>query len=133
MQCGHCGRRRNTIHWSDDAKAWLCWDCYFALPSARWQGSAPKEYKSPPRPKPTKYQLLVYDTWDKLEARTGRVWYVGAREIASYCPACLRGTMLVTFVDTRPPEAIPSSQALGVGFCSWGCTAEQIAEALMKP
>lgn len=95
---------------------------------------SPPPYKPPPRPTLSKYQLLVRDTWDKLEKRTGHpVFYIGAREIASYCPACLKGTMLVTFVDTRPPEAIPSSQALGVGFCSWGCTAEQIAEALMKP
>lgn len=133
--CGHCGRRRNTIHWSDNAKAWLCYECYFKLPSSWWLGPKPKVYRSPPRPTLHPYTVFVREWWDKLEARTGRVWYIGAREIASYCPACLKGTMLVTFVDGHPPRAIPSSQAYGVGMCSWGCTTDQIGAAMraVKP
>lgn len=130
-KCGHCERRRTTIHWSDYAKAWLCWDCYFKLDESRITGPLTPKAKPPPPLTPSAYELFVSQMWLKLERRTDQpVFYAGPHELLSHCPCCLRGTLSIVLVNRRPPQAILRSRAGGLGRCSLGCTEDMIGEAL---
>jgi len=103
----------------------------------------------------TGYGTFVRCVWDRIEERTGyEPFYLDARTIASYCPACREGTLRLGFVSTpRPgfavlsgPQRDPDLSAeywieaerldhlIGEdpsrGTCSRGCTEREIAEAL---
>lgn len=70
--------------------------------------------------------------WDRITDRTARPpFYIDPERIASYCPACGDGTMLVRFLERpRPGMAISHH---GTPGCSRGCTEAQINEALFAP
>jgi len=74
----------------------------------------------------TRYGLRV---WDQICERTGHdPFYIDAERIASYCPACGDGTMLVRFLEhPQPGMAITHHGQPG---CSRGCTEQQINDAL---
>lgn len=99
------------------------------------------------------YTAFVHRVWDRLEEATGRAPdYLDASSIASYCPACLEGTLRTRFYEHPQPRAVFSSQRrdtsehsieylievermltlLGeeTGGCSNGCTVSEITEAL---
>jgi hypothetical protein len=79
------------------------------------------------------YSRFVRRVWDTLAQRTGHEpAYLDKSSIATYCPACIDGTMHVRFVEHPRPSAVISSQTGGAGRCSQGCTEDLIAEALFK-
>lgn len=100
-----------------------------------------------------RYTRFVYRVWRRLEERTGHApTYVDARHVVAYCPACLDGTLLVTFVERPAPaytvrsnvhrlgsecsrEVVDFVEAWGAVLdepqgCSNGCTEDAIHEAL---
>jgi hypothetical protein len=77
------------------------------------------------------YQKFAGRVWDRLERRTrSTVFYLDATHIAAWCPSCRDGTIRIGFVDHPKPAFTVSSNALGAGLCSLGCTEEMILEAL---
>ena len=138
MRCDACGAvREHTVHWSDYAYKWLCIGCYLKRDESRMSPLAelaarnhkPEGY---PAHKPRKYEVLVRRVWRVVEERTGwQPWLLGAGQLASYCPACLTGTVLFTFVDLQSgPRCKVSSHQQGLGHCSMGCTHDQVMEVI---
>jgi hypothetical protein len=131
-RCSRC-RGSGDIRWSAAVQASLCRRCYGKLPSAQFipSATAPAKPRQAKRPEPPSYTQFVYRVWDQLKGRTGRApIYLDSTHIASYCPSCLDGTLVVGFVSHPRPRAFVSSQGAGAGYCSRGCTEEQIVEAL---
>ena len=76
------------------------------------------------------YRQWVSRVWDRLERRTERtVFYLDAKHIASYCPACGDGTIRIGFVDSDPPRATVTSNERP-RCCSFGCSSDAILSAL---
>jgi hypothetical protein len=76
-----------------------------------------------------RYAQFVGHVWERVEELTGHApFYIDRCHIASYCPRCLTGTVLIRFVEKPRPTAYPSSKGGGPGCCSDGCTAVEIAE-----
>jgi hypothetical protein len=80
------------------------------------------------------YARFVNHVCDRIAALTGHEpFYVDATTIASYCPACLAGTMLLRFSErtgARIPAFVVSSATSGRGACSEGCSEAEIGEVI---
>ena len=135
--CAHCGYRGAAVYLSVAARAEVCPTCYGSLPTARERravGPKPPTLKSPKRPEPTRYAKFHAYIWDRLETLTGHTVFAmcdGTGRLLSYCPACLVGTMTVTFRATDPP-AYQVSHHNVIGQCERGCTQAEITEAMRR-
>lgn len=66
------------------------------------------------------YTRFVHRVWDRLELLTGHApSYLDASRIASYCPLCGDGTMLVRFRERPRPTMFISSEPRS-DFIAWG-------------
>lgn len=132
-RCQRCRSAYGEIAYSAAVEQWLCRRCYESLPSARSHKPAGPTVRLP-RPKPVaseSHTAFVYRVWDLIEQRTGYApQYVGPRNVVSYCPRCLDGTVRWTFIKAQTPSVKVSSQGGGEGRCSRGCSEFEIGEAL---
>jgi hypothetical protein len=132
--CPKCGRGAEEIHYSHAVGGISCERCYVRVAppvskeARRWK--PPRTAYEPP--KPTAYAELVGRVWGRLEEVTQMPVFTnadGSGRIAAYCPVCRIGTLAIQFLDGRDPEFAVESSA-GPDCCSYGCTFEQIVEAL---
>jgi len=133
--CPLCGVRAEELHDSVAAGARCCERCHVlaapAPPREVRRRSPPPQPAAPP-PQTGTYAWFVRSVWAALEDRTQHpVFLIGRGQLAAYCPVRCGGTLAIKFVDTKPPEAIiTSDRGTVVGCCSMGCPADVIMAAL---
>ncbi|HEY1437389.1 MAG TPA: hypothetical protein VGG82_07790 [Casimicrobiaceae bacterium] len=128
--CRGCGTTSGEVLWSDAIGDLCCLECLPVL--ARY--APPSEFVAEPRAprRIDPYARKVTRVWLAIEERTGQSpFYIDARHIASYCPLCIDGTMLVQFIDGPHPRGRISSVRYGEGYCSLGCPEDDIVRAMI--
>lgn len=105
--CPRCGEPRGGRYEG------LCWTC--------WAKDHPEPTRKRPAPEPM--TRFVDRLWTAIDLTTGHPpAYMGRWRLASYCPACLDGSLSIRLLHHPSP---------GASFrCSRGCTEPQIADAL---